>query len=151
MSRKLVLIVSVFALVFAFGAVNAFASGGSDPHQVYVPSNGTWTSAYTDGRLNAFDINQSVAVYYTYNTVMAWDANGVPYDTHVVSGLQLWAIDGDGVGQMVLNVPAAQLNAAVAAGHDAQIAASNGFTVNYSATGYFWISSPSGYTFTWAA
>ena len=151
MSKKLVLVLTVLALVLSFGAVNVFADGGTDPHQVYVPDDGIWTSAYTDGRLNAYDINQPVAVYYTYNTVTAWDSDGVAYATNVVSGLQLWAIDGNGVGQMALNVPAAQLNAAVAAGQNVQIAASNGYTVNYSATGYFWISSPSGYSFTWAA
>jgi len=151
MSKKLVLVLSVLALVLAFGAVNVFADDGTTPRPVYNEDEGVWTSGYQDGRLNAFDIDQPVALYYTYDVVTAWDSDGVAYAPHVVTSLQLWAIDGDGVGQMVLNVPAAQLNAAVAAGQNAQIAAANGYAVNYSTSGYFWMTAPSGYSFTWEA
>jgi hypothetical protein len=151
MSKKLVLVLSVLALVLAFGAVNVFADDGTTPRPVYNADEDVWTSGYADGRLNAYDIAQPVAVYYTYETVTAWDSDGEAYLTNVVTSLQLWAIDGDGVGQMALSVPAAQLNAAVAAGQNVQIAAANGYAVNYSASGYFWMTAPSGYSFTWEA
>ncbi len=161
MFKKILLITSVFVLVFAVGAVNVFASqeSGNTPTRaamecpaIYNEDADTWVSAYyCDGRLNAFDITQTVAVYDDYTSVQTWDEDGNPFYIDAVSGVSLWVIDWNDAGQLALYVPESSIQAAVAAGTDTVIAEGNGVTLGYSAYGVLWVTGPGGYAFTWDA
>lgn len=168
MFKKFMLIVTAFALVLAFGAANAFAEDeAKDPAcpGVYNEDEETWVYAYyCDGRLNAFDMMQSVAIYYdhtaepTWNLVTTEDEDGEEVQvweeqmTEVVSAIHIWAIDADGNGQLALYVPVAQIEAAFSATAPVQIASANGIALNYTPASHtFTVTAPDGYSFTWDA
>ena len=152
MSKKALLLISVLALSVMLGAVSAFADDGGSNMAPYVTDDGDTIYGYADGRINATDIVQSVAVYYSHETVVGWDddTESATYGD-VISGIELWALDSEDVGQQVLSVSMAEIAPALASSVDVQIAAANGYSVNYSPTGYFWVTAPDGYTFTWEA
>ena len=151
MSKKALLLVSVLALSLMLGAVSAFADDGGNL-SAYVTDDGETVYGYADGRINATDIIQSVAVYYSHETVVGWDddTESATYG-EVISGIELWALDSDDVGQQVLSVSLDQITPALSSSVDVQVAAANGYTVNYSPSGYFWVTAPDGYTFIWEA
>jgi len=153
MYKKVLFIVAVCVFVLSSGAVNVFAAeGDSADCQFYNADEDVWVPGYCDGRINALDIDQTVAIYYDYETVQALDSNGFPYTTNAVSEIQLWAVDGDNVGHPVLLVSDEAINAAMASTSTVQVASHNGYTLNYApATNTFWITAPDGYSFTWAA
>ena len=167
MLKKVMLIVTVVALVLASGAVNVFA-GDDDTDQcpaIYNEDDDMWVTAYfCDGRLNAFDLTQSVAVYYAYTAEPVWNLGTTTNDdgqevqsmeeqmTNVVSAIHIWSIDAGGNGQLALYVPIAQIEPAFSATAPVQIAAANGIMLDYSpATHMFTVSAPDGYSFTWEA
>jgi hypothetical protein len=153
MFKKMLLIVSVFAFVLAFGATAAFAGDddAGDCPLVYSEDYGIWVPGYCDGRINAFDIAQPVAIYYSYDTVQALDDDGNAYTTNVVSGIELWVIDAEGTGQLVVWAHLPEIEQAFSATADVQIAAADGVTLNYSpSTHMFWVTAP-GYSFSWEA
>ena len=153
MFKKVSLIVSVCALVFVFGAANVFAddSSAAQSCMFYNADYGTTVAGFCDGRINAFDMTEPVAIYYSYDTVQAVDDDGNAYWADVIGGIEVWAIDGDGVGQPVMSVPLTQITPALSATSDVQIAAANGITLNYSpSANAFWVTAP-GYSFAWEA
>ncbi|MBI5960589.1 MAG: hypothetical protein HY866_17755 [Chloroflexi bacterium] len=155
MFKKISLMLTVFALMFVFAAPNVFADDteteGCVP--IYDEDTDSYITAYfCDGRLNAFDMTEPIAIYYNYGTGQAIDDNGYPYTVEVVDSISIWAIDGDGVGQPVLNVPASQITPALSATSDVQIASGNGVTLNYSPSAdAFWVTAWTGYSFAWSA
>ena len=78
MSKKALLLVSVLALSLMLGAVSAFADDGGNL-SAYVTDDGETVYGYADGRINATDIIQSVAVYYSHETVVGWDDDTESY------------------------------------------------------------------------
>jgi hypothetical protein len=152
MFKKIWLVVLVGALVLMVGAVNVFADGDSTAGcTFYNEDEGVTVVGYCDGRINAFDIAQPVAIYYSYDTVQALDDEGNTYLTDVVSGIELWAIDADGNGQRAMWVPLANITPAFSASSDVQIAAAHGMSLNYSPSAHaFWVTAP-GYSFAWQA
>ena len=157
MYKKVTLIAMVFALMLAGGAVNVFAAGNATTHQcppMYNADSNTTTDAYfCDGRLNAYDLTESVAVYYAYASVPVFNVvTQTQQMTNVVGAINIWSIDGDGVGQLALSVPASQIDPAFSATAPTQIAAANGVTLMYTpATHMFMVSGPRGYSFSWLA
>lgn len=157
MYKKVTLIVAVFALMLASGAVNVFAAGNASTHQcppMYNADSNTVTDAYfCDGRLNAYDLTESVAVYYAYSAVPVFNVvTATQQMTNVVTAINFWTIDGDGVGQLALSVPASQIDPALSATAPTQIATANGVTLDYSpATHMFTVLGPRGYSFSWEA
>jgi hypothetical protein len=147
MLKKVLLTTSVLVAVFVLGAVNVFADNSSPVNcRVYNEDDDMYAPGYCDGRLNAFDIDQPVAIYYTYETGTLMDDDGNAYIADVVTGIQLWAIDSEDVGQLVLNVPLSQITASTNA------VSANGYTVSYSpAAGTYTVVAPNGYTFSWEA
>lgn len=155
MFKKGLLIVAVFMLVAAFGAANVFAADTSTANSscplVYNSDTGTWVANFCDGRINAFDMTEPVAIYYSYNTIQAVDSSGSTYLTNVVSGINLWTINSNSVGQLALSVPLSQITPAFSAAHDVQIAAANGLTLNYSPSSHMFLVTAPGYSFSWEA
>ncbi len=157
MFKKFTLVAVVIAVVMGLGATAAFADDGGGCPATYSEDYGTYVQGFCDGRVNAFDMLATAAIYYDYKTVatvntVTDDDGNVSYvdsTADVVSAVEIWVIDGDGVGQPALIVPVETINAAIARGVDAQIAAGNGASLNYSAWGALWISAPGGYTFAW--
>jgi hypothetical protein len=150
MFKKIWLIVLVGTLVVIAGAASVFAGDDStESCTFYNEDEGVTVPGYCDGRINAFDIAQPVAIYYSYDTVQALDDEGSTYLTDVVSGIELWTIDADGNGQLALWVPLANITPAFSATTDVQIAAAHGITLNYSPAAHaFWVTAP-GYSFSW--
>jgi hypothetical protein len=152
MFKKAGLILSIGVLVCVLGAASALASDASgEICTFYNADEGVTVSGYCDGRINAFDIAQPVAIYYSYDTVQAVNDEGNTYLTDVISGIELWSIDADGNGQLALSVPLASITPAFSATSNAQIAAANGLSLNYSPAAHaFWVTAP-GYSFSWEA
>ncbi|GAB4415003.1 MAG: hypothetical protein Kow00106_10340 [Anaerolineae bacterium] len=152
MFKKVWLTAMVVAVVSLLGAASVFADGDdSQGCMFYNEDEDVWVAGFCDGRLNAFDIAQPVAIYYSYDAVLATDEDGNPYWTDVVDAIEVWAIDSEGVGQLALRVPVSQIAPALSATSDVQIAAVNGITLNYSpSANAFWVTAP-GYSFTWEA
>lgn len=152
MSKKMLLVASVFVIVFAFGATSVLADDEETKAcpPVYSEDYDIWVSAYfCDGRLNAFDLMEPVAIYYTHDSAQVLDDDGNWVWTEVVSGIALWSVDADSNGQLALWVPAADVVAAFSATSDVQIAAAQGITLNYSPSGdMLWVTAP-GYSFVW--
>ena len=147
MLKKVLLTAFVVVAVFVLGVVNVFANDNSPVNcLVYNEDDDMVAPAYCDGRLNGMDIDQSVAIYYTYEFGQLLDDDGNAYSTDIVTGIQLWAIDSEGVGQLALDVPLAQLTGSQ------HVVTGAGYTVSYSpAAGTYTVVAPNGYTFTWEA
>ena len=156
MSKKLVLVLTM-VLMLVFVSSIAFAGGATDegddcdPGHVWDEDMGC-VAVFEDGRLNAFDMIATAVGYLdvkeciTVNTDddLEWDC--------IVQGLEIWVIDGSGVGQLALYIPGSELVAASAAGVDVTIAEGGGAAMGYTAaTNSFWFTGPGGYMFTWEA
>lgn len=159
MFKKVSLVVSVVVMVMAFGLGNVLADDGEvECPAAYNEELGVWVTGYCDGRLNAYDIMQSVAVYYDHevvtSTFLAEDEDGDEYwaqsAEEVISAINVWGITAEGVGYPALVVPAEAVEEAKLAGVDAVLGSAHGITLSYSPSGYLWVSGPDGYTFTWA-
>ena len=136
-----------FVLVTGVVAVEAADTTSDTPP---VPS-------FHDGRINAFDAGAPIAIFNTRTDIPAVDANGLPTTETVVSGVQLLAWNGgsDSASQ-VLDVSRDAINKAIAKNttKDFTIAKANGYTLNYSQSGWFWVTTPPDsegkvYTFSW--
>ena len=154
MSKRGLLTITLLIALLAFGAASALAedTSGDTMCPMYSEDDDMTVMGYCDGRINATDIVQPVAIYYDYETIKGWDDDDecATYKD-VVCGIELWAISSESVGQLVLNVGMDVIGPALMSTTDMQLASANGYTVNYSATGYFWVTAPNGYTFTWKA
>jgi hypothetical protein len=95
-----------------------------------------------DGRLNGFDLAAPAAVYYKYDSVTK---DGLDYD--VLRGIELLAIQKDtNNGQMALSATVAEITKAIeqaqASKKPVTIAQKNGYSLNYSPSGWFWVATP---------
>ena len=148
MSKKLGLsLLLSFVLVTGVVAVQAADTSTDTPP---VPS-------FNDGRINAYDPGAPVAVFNTRDEITAVDADGLPTTEAVVSGIQLlaWSNASESATQ-VLDVSRTAIESAIAKNttKDFTIAKSNGYTLNYSQSGWFWVTTPPDsegkvYTFSW--
>ena len=113
--------------------------------------------SFDDGRINAYDAGAPVAVFYTRDELPAVDADNLATTETVVSGVELLRWDNAAANAtQVLDVSRAEIEKAIAANTKADftIAKSNGYTLNYSQSGWFWVTTPPDsegkvYTFTW--
>lgn len=146
MLKKFVLVAVLVVAVCSFGAVNVFARG--DGSGCF--ANGV--AMFCDGRLNGADMTQSVAIYYTRSLMEAKNSDGSSYWTNGITGIELWAVGSNGVGQLALHVPLNQITEVMQnATTDTQIAANGAYTLNYSPSSkYFWATGPN-YSYAWKA
>ncbi len=150
MFKRLILLVSIAVVLLSLVAVQA---GDTKPQPV--PSNGY----IYDGRLNGADVAAPVAVYYKYDKVRTpGDWKAAFYETNVLRGVELLAIDPKtNTGKLALEVSAADIAKVVDAAGNKEgtlIASKNGYSMYYSSTNWFWITTPADstgktYTFQW--
>lgn len=138
----------VLALVLATGAIVVQAADDTDTPAV--PS-------FDDGRINAYDAGAPIAIFNTRDEIAAVDEDGLPTTETVVSGIELlsWNNASESASQ-VLDVSRDAIEEAIAVNttSDFTIAESNGYTLNYSQSGWFWVTTPPDaegkvYTFSW--
>lgn len=150
MSKKLLFTLFLgFALMFVVTGV-AFAQDDDDFTRVFDEDMG-WVGMLADGRLNAYDLDAPVAVYYTY-PLLPGGAFG-----STITGIEVYSIDPrTGVGQPALTLSNTEistlLNETGSAG-DSHIAEANGVSLHYSTDGYFWVTATARdghtYSFEW--
>jgi len=147
--------VAVLAIVatLALGATAVFAAPNtpSHPGQDFNSTLNVWVPAFQDGRINAFDMTEPAAVYYTYTNQMLPDQNGVLQLQQVVSGIDVWVVDGDSVGNEAFWVPASTINAAMASSRAVTtLGSGQGMTLTYTKASNTFTISGRGYTFSWS-
>jgi len=149
MSKKKFGLSLLLSLVLVTGVVAVQADDTSTDTPI-VPS-------FTDGRINAHDAGAPIAIFNTHEDTAPVDANGLPTTETIVSGVQLlaWSSASESATQ-VLDVSRDAIEKAIAKNtkSDITIAKANGYTLNYSQTGWFWVTTPADsegkvYTFTW--
>ncbi len=134
------------------------AQGGGKITHEYNEDLDAMLPLFDDGRLNAYDIDAPIAVFYDTDSRPRLEANGnwvwkdnmIVYDEFVVS-LDLYArLSGSDSFQKIMCCPIEELNAQVAAAtHDLVLMEREGYRLGYSVSGYFWVSAPNGYFFAW--
>jgi hypothetical protein len=138
----------------ALSATAVYAAGNTPnprPGDDYNSTYNVWVPAFQDGRINAFDMTEPAAVYYTYTNAMVPDQNGVLQLQQVVSGIDVWVLDGDNVGQRDFWVSADTINAAMTSSHDVTVLGSGqGMTLSYTRSSNIFTLSGRGYTFSWS-
>jgi hypothetical protein len=152
MFKKVALLVVVATLALSATAVYAAGNTPKHPGQDFNSTLNVWVPAFQDGRINAFDMTEPAAVYYTYITAMLPDQNGVLQLQQVVSGIDVWVLDGDNVGQRDFWVPASTISAAMASSQATTVLGSGqGMTLSYTRASNMFTISGRGYTFSWTA
>jgi hypothetical protein len=163
MFRKKVWAATVAALlmgVMLAGVPAALADGGGQLAQVYDSDSGAWVTCIADGRINGCQLDEPVAIYYTsasepvldtYGQI-TWNSDGSQAYTDAVAGIEMWGM-ASGYDNLikVISLSADEIQAEIAAngGADTVLAQGYGYTLGYSATGYFWVTAPDGYSFVW--
>jgi hypothetical protein len=141
--------------VLALSATAVFAAGNTpNPHpgQDYNSTYNVWVPAFQDGRINAFDMTEPAAVYYTYANQMVTDQSGVTQLQPVITGISVWVIGADSIGQQAFVVPISTINAAMASSHATTVLGSGqGMTLTYTKASNAFTLSGLGYTFSWTA
>ncbi|MBE0688861.1 MAG: hypothetical protein IH587_01910 [Anaerolineae bacterium] len=106
---------------------------------------------FTDGRLNGYDLAAPVTVYYTHETV-----SGAKWGefNEVVSGVELWRVNAEGIGQKILKLSNEEINTAVTRGNMVFESDVEGFDLHVGDNGWLWVSCPGTcpgtvYTFQW--
>jgi hypothetical protein len=82
-----------------------------------------------------------------------WYDDGTQAWQDVITGVELWGyVPGHDDPVRVAFVSVDQIKAAVTAngGADTILAEGDGYAFGYSATGWFWVTAPNGYSFVWA-
>jgi hypothetical protein len=152
MFKKVAFLAVVATLALSATAVYATGNTPSHPGQDYNSTYNVWVPAFQDGRINAFDMTEPAAVYYTYGTTLIPDQNGVLQSQQTVSGIDVWVVDGDSVGSEAFWVSASTINAAMASSHATTVLGSGqGMTLTYTKSSNMFTISGRGYTFSWAA
>ena len=163
MFKKSVLVMTVAALLMGVMLVSvpaALADGGSGLAQVYDEASGTWVTCIADGRINGCQLDEPVAIYYTSTSVpvldqygqIEWNSDGSKAYVSEVTGIELWGIvSGYESPIKVVGISTSEIQAKIAAagGADTVLAQGDGYTLGYSASGYFWVTAPNGYNFVW--
>ncbi|MCA0458909.1 MAG: hypothetical protein LCI00_33480 [Chloroflexi bacterium] len=138
----------MLALVLVTGVVAVQAADDTDTPAV--PS-------FDDGRINAYDAGAPVAIFNTRDEVATVDEDGLATTETVVSGIELlsWSSASESASE-VLDVSREAIEDAIASNtaSDFTIAEENGYTLNYSQSGWFWVTTPPDaegkvYTFSW--
>jgi hypothetical protein len=145
-------LLALFVVLFLAGA--GVVTAQDDDHLTWVHTDYGWVRMINDGRLNGFDIAAPVAVFYTHHSVQPPFAD-MPMT--VTDGIQLLAIDpATNQGVEVVRMSSEEILAAIAesGGGDVVLAQSNGYTLNYSASGWYWVAAPPDregkvYSFVW--
>jgi hypothetical protein len=156
MLRKSLL--AMLTVIMVFTGASVVLAGGGQVVRVWDEDADAYLPMFNDGRLNAFDIDAPVAVFYHKEPVVQMDPNGgwkwkngqmVYLD--VIQSLDIYArLPGSANFQLVSCCPMEQLNATVnAATEDTILWQKDGYTLGYSVSGWFWISAPNGYYFAW--
>jgi hypothetical protein len=146
---KSVLLVSILAMVLVGGAISVFAEEPVPNCQITNTDEGLTVPAYCDGRINAFDIAQPVAIFYTVEDTEAINDDGEAYTTQQITGIEVWGVDGDSNGYLALWVGIDAINAALVSDGNVQLGSAYGVTLTYvPAVEMFWVTAP-GYDFTW--
>ncbi|MBI1280522.1 MAG: hypothetical protein GC179_20535 [Anaerolineaceae bacterium] len=148
MSKKLGLSL-LLVFVLAMGAVAVEAS--NTPDTTLPPP------SFTDGRLNSYDTGAPVIIYETHKNIPVLDSEGLVGTATVIDGVQLLAWSGaSDSAKQVLDVSVDKINAAIAKNKKPTftIAQANGYALNYSNSGWFWVTTPPDaegkvYTFQW--
>jgi len=102
----------------------------------------------TDGRVNGFDIAAPVVVYYTYEEGKEPETDGA-----IPNGIELLAVNqATNNGELVLRATSDDIQQLL--NGTMTSLSSNGYTLNYSDSGWFWISAPADsegkpYSFAW--
>ena len=130
MKRNLT-ILAVLALLLMSFAVAAYADD-----EVVLPT-------IEDGRINKFDIASPVAIFADYSYPYADDIN-----MGVLERLEFWGITYEDHVEKVLDVSAAQLQAADNSAGSTVVAAANGYTLILEADGSLTVTG-AGYTYNW--
>jgi hypothetical protein len=152
MFKKIAFLAIVATLALSATAVYAAGNTPKHPGDDYNSTYNTWVPAFQDGRINAFDMTEPAAVYYTYTNAMLPDQNGVLQSQQVVSGIDVWVLDGDNVGQRDFWVPASTINAAMASTQATTVLGSGqGMALSYTRASNTFTISGRGYTFSWTA
>ncbi|GAB4574329.1 MAG: hypothetical protein Kow0077_20340 [Anaerolineae bacterium] len=156
MFRKTVAVLVVITVLLA--AASVVLAGGGDIMYAYDEDSEQWLPLFDDGRLNAFDIDAPLAVYYVREARVQFEENGdwvwengeMVYEDVIVS-FEIWAkLPGFETFQQIVCCPIEELNAMVnSATEDIVLMESHGYTLGYSVSGYFWVSAPDGYSFVW--
>lgn len=138
----------VLALVMVTGVIAVQAADDTDTP--IVPS-------FNDGRINAYDSGAPVAIFNTRDEIAAVDEDGLATTETVISGIELlsWSNASESASE-VLDVSREAIEEAIATNtaSDFTIAESNGYALNYSQSGWFWVTTPPDaegkvYTFSW--
>jgi len=149
MSKKKLGLSLLLSLVLVTGVV-AVEAADTSTDTPPVPS-------FNDGRINAYDAGAPVAVFNTRSDIPAVSTDGLPTTESVISGIQLlaWNNASESASQ-VLDVSRTTIESAIAKNttKDFTIAKANGYTLNYSQSGWFWVTTPPDsegkvYTFSW--
>jgi hypothetical protein len=104
--------------------------------------------AIADGRINGFDIGAPAVVYYTYADGKEPGTDGAIPTGIVVLGINQESNNGYPVLEATSDDIASFLDGSITSLSD------NGYTLNYTDSGWFWISTPADsegkvYTFSW--
>lgn len=154
MSKKYAVTLMIVVVLMSLFVSGIAYAGEEDetPDPVFVIDEDMGAIAiFGDGRLNAFDMCESAAVYYDYVNEQFYNKKGELEGRRVVAGIEIWVVDQTtNVGQLALYVTSAEINEALASAVDVQIAAANGVALYYSPSAdSFWFTGPRGYQFTW--
>ena len=162
MVKRSVLVATFLIIVLLVGVPAALADGGNQLVQVYDKDSGNWVTCFGDGRLNNCKLDAPVAIYYSSTSAPAqdqsgqikWNSDGSMVYADELTGIEMWGL-ASGYSNLikVISISRAEICAqiAAAAGADTVLAQDFGYTLGYSATGYFWVVAPDGYSFTWKA
>ncbi len=147
MLKRVSLLLSV--VVLAALASNVLADDGTSTFKTSHDGD-QLVGSYTDGRINAYQVVSPVAIYYSYGPEYLSPDGSLVKD---VNGIQVWTINqttGEGQQAFDVTLPDLQKDIAAAKGADTVITSADGFTLNHSGSGSYWLSGPNGYNFTWS-
>lgn len=154
MSRKSVFAVALVAIVLATVGSALPAQAAGEPNQVcpavYNPDQRVWVEGvYCDGRLNAFDVDQPVAIFYARQPERVVDDKGRAYITDAIVGIEFWTVNANGQGQLAMWVPVDDVESAFDSASDVEVASQNGVTLRYSPAANALTAALGSYAFTW--
>jgi hypothetical protein len=165
MFKKSVLVAVVAVLILSMMLMSVpavLAGGGSQLAQVFDKDSGNWVTCFADGRINGCTLDEPVAIFYSSTSVPAldahgqikWNSDGGMAYTDVLTGIEMWGL-ASGYSNLikVIEISTTEIRARIAAagGADTVLAEGYGYTLGHSATGYFWVTAPNGYSFVWKA
>jgi hypothetical protein len=162
MFKKSVLVATLLISMLLLVGVPAVLAQGGELVRVLDKDSGNWVTCFGDGRLNGCKLDAPVAIFYSStsapvrdaNGQIKWSSDGSMVYADELTGIEMWGL-ASGYSNLikVISITKAEICARIAAagGADTVLAEGHGYTLGYSATGYFWVLAPDGYSFTWKA